>query len=106
MALFACSLTACEPRVVVGEWICPTPDGGTDFGEIRRNPGDPVRTGWSTSFEKDFCEYARWKGYCYADPGASYTTVSSPVHSGKAAVAFLRRSARERLTRKMAAVSL
>jgi hypothetical protein len=87
-ALCAGSLAACEPTVVAGEWTCPSGDPDVDFGEVVPNPDEPVKTGWSTGFEREFCDYARLHGFCYADPGASFSIVASPTHSGKSAAAF------------------
>lgn len=86
--LLAALAAGCEPKVVVGEWTCPSPDAGTDYGEIKKNVGEPVKLGWSTSFERDFCDYARVHSYCYADPGASFSIVSTQAHSGKYSAAF------------------
>ena len=43
---------------------------------------------WATGFEDGFCGYNDAKGWCYPDPGAAYTSVLSPAHSGGRAAAF------------------
>ncbi|HKU39629.1 MAG TPA: heparin lyase I family protein [Polyangiales bacterium] len=48
----------------------------------------PVASSWSTGFEDEFCDYEQVGGFCYAGPSASYTTVTTPVHSGHSAAAF------------------
>jgi hypothetical protein len=47
-----------------------------------------VTVPWSTGFENGLCDYGSVHGYCYADGGASYELVSSPVHGGQSAMAF------------------
>lgn len=80
--LFASALltmVACEPDVIVGKWICPGPSG---------DKSDAISSSWSTSFEREFCDYERVAGFCYADEKSSFETVTSPVHSGRYAAAF------------------
>lgn len=78
--LAACGLlAACEPDLNVGEWSCAA---------ARSAATDPIAVPWSTGFEDQFCDYDELAGYCYAEPGASYTTVTTPVHSGRFAAAF------------------
>ncbi len=43
---------------------------------------------WTTGFEDGFCDYASPTGFCYAAGPASYSLVTSPVHSGKYAAKF------------------
>jgi hypothetical protein len=43
---------------------------------------------WTTGFENGFCDYSAPMGFCYAAGTASYSLVTSPVHSGKYAAAF------------------
>jgi hypothetical protein len=43
---------------------------------------------FATGFENGFCGYASPTGFCYAAGPASYSLVTSPVHSGKYAAAF------------------
>lgn len=73
------ALAACGPDLNVGDWKC---------AEARAAPTDPIAVPWSTSFEEQFCDYSELAGFCYAEPGASYTIVASPVHSGRSAAAF------------------
>ena len=54
----------------------PTPDPDASVGA------------WTTGFEDRFCDYASPRGFCYAAGPASYSLVTSPVHSGKYAAAF------------------
>lgn len=79
------SLVACEPTLVVGELTCPL---AGDAGAVATSPLDPIAVPWSTGFEQGFCDYTRAAGFCFADDPSSYTLVTSPVHSGKFAVAF------------------
>jgi hypothetical protein len=75
---------ACQPNLSVGEWTCvQSGDAST-----APNTDDPLTLPWSTGFEDEFCDYARPEGYCYAEDLASYTIVTSPVHSGRSAAAF------------------
>jgi len=76
-------LTACDEELVVGKWACAASD---DAGVEDRTL--PLAAAWSTGFEEQFCDYVRPAGYCYAEPEASYTVVTSPVHSGRFAAAF------------------
>jgi hypothetical protein len=70
--------------LIAGEWMCGG-DGAVaaDAGQL-----EPIEPDWSTSFENQFCDYAKVGGFCYAEAEASYTTVESPVHSGRHAAAF------------------
>lgn len=77
------SLTACDEELVVGTWACASRD---DAGAVDRTL--PLAAEWSTGFEEQFCDYVQPAGYCYAEPEASYTVVTSPVHSGRFAAAF------------------
>ncbi len=43
---------------------------------------------WTTSFENGFCDYTAPLGFCYTAGPASYSLVTSPVHSGRYAAAF------------------
>lgn len=43
---------------------------------------------WTTGFENGFCDYAAPTGFCYTVGAASYSLVTSPVHSGRYAAAF------------------
>ncbi len=76
---------ACEPTVIIGARVCPQSpnDGGTPA-----NPEAGVALPWSTGFEDGFCDYAPPLGFCYETGSASYTLVTSPVHSGRYAAAF------------------
>jgi hypothetical protein len=76
-------LLACEPQLMVGNWICEK-EGGVPEADKR----DLLALPWSTGFEHDFCDYTRTAGFCYSDEHASYETVTSPVHSGRYAAAF------------------
>jgi hypothetical protein len=77
------ALAACQPELNVGKWTCAT---SGDAGLAK--PTDPVALPWSTGFEDEFCDYSEVAGFCYAEAQASYTTVTSPVHSGHYAAAF------------------
>jgi len=72
-------LASCEPELNVGTWMCAPNDAGAM---------DVIAAPWSTGFENQFCDYTELAGFCYEEPGASYTTVTSPVHSGRFAAAF------------------
>jgi hypothetical protein len=75
---------ACEPDLNVGEWRCAS----TDRDATMSDENAPIAAPWSTGFEDQFCDYTEVGGFCYAEPQASYTTVTSPVHSGRFAAAF------------------
>lgn len=79
----ASALGACQPELNVGEWQCAP---GADA--MSPDMTAPVESPWSTGFEDQFCDYTELAGFCYAEPNASYTTVTSPVHSGRFAAAF------------------
>lgn len=74
-------LGACQPTLNVGTWTCAQDAGAPSETE-------PVGSPWATGFEDEFCDYSQLGGFCYAEPRASYTTVTSPVHSGRSAAAF------------------
>lgn len=82
-------LVGCDPVAVVGSRFCAAPpdDGGVDA-----NLNAPVDLPWSTGFEDGWCDYAQPQGFCFATGDATYTLVTSPVHSGKYAAAFSVRS--------------
>jgi hypothetical protein len=63
---------------------CP---GSTAEAGVAPDPDAAVGS-WTTSFERGFCEYASPVGFCYMYGPASYSVVTSPVHSGKYAAAF------------------
>ena len=75
---------ACDPEVNVGEWTCSEDGSMREAVDARAAIAMP----WSASFENRFCDYTEQAGFCYADPEASYTTVTEPVHSGRYAAAF------------------
>jgi hypothetical protein len=79
----ACALGACRPELNVGEWSCAL---GVDASTA--DVTEPIAADWSTGFENQFCGYTELAGFCYAAPRASYTTVTSPVRSGRLAAAF------------------
>ncbi|MGH7434501.1 MAG: hypothetical protein ACRENE_02420 [Polyangiaceae bacterium] len=60
------------------------------FGVDAGAPVDPDASvgAWTTSFEDTFCDYAPPIGFCYTAGPASYSLVTSPVHSGRYAAAF------------------
>lgn len=85
VALLAMSgLSGCAPDLDVGAWTC------AENGAVVAIPDktDPIALPWSSGFEARFCDYTQLAGFCYAEPMASYSTVSSPVHSGRYAAAF------------------
>ena len=85
----ACASVGCEPDLVVGSWgcldavRCQADRTGCSTAYV-----GPLTVPWSTDFEEGLCDYARVKGYCYAEDRASYELVSSPVHGGEWAMAF------------------
>ncbi len=82
--LFCAGTSACEPTVVIGSRCTGSPvDGGTTS-----DPNTPVGLPWGTGFETGFCDYALPLGFCFATGSASYSLVTSPVHSGRYAAAF------------------
>src|SRR4051812_3175032 len=80
----ACAALGCEPKLVVGEKVCPASDAmSTPLAT------DPVLTHWQAGFETDFCEFAQAGGYCVEDARASNRIVSKPkAHGGQFAAAF------------------
>jgi hypothetical protein len=86
LSLLCASASACEPTVVIGDrQFCAVPPG--DGGHAAQ-PTTPVSLPWSTGFEAGFCDYAPPLGWCYTLGSASFSIVTSPVHSGKYAAAF------------------
>jgi hypothetical protein len=77
------ALVACQPELSVGELACAR-NGDAAIANLT----DPITAPWATGFEDQFCDYTELGGFCYAEPRASYTTVTSPVHSGRFAAAF------------------
>lgn len=80
-SLTCAGLQACQPDLSVGTWSCAQAGAASD-------ESTPVGSPWNTGFEDEFCSYSQLGGFCYAGDGASYTTVTSPVHSGRNAAAF------------------
>ena len=72
----------------MGEWTCAENGVETEIPD----PSEPVALPWSSGFEARFCDYTQLAGFCYTEPLASYSIVSSPVHSGRHAAAFRVRS--------------
>jgi hypothetical protein len=63
--------------------------GCTGSADAAPTPDPDAAVGaWTTGFEDGFCDYALPTGFCYAAGPASYSRVTSPVHSGKYAAAF------------------
>jgi hypothetical protein len=86
LSLLFASAIACEPTVIIGDrQFCAEPPG--DGGHAAQ-PTAPVSLPWSTGFEAGFCDYAQPLGWCYTLGPASFSIVTSPVHSGKYAAAF------------------
>jgi hypothetical protein len=77
-------LSACQPKLDAGDWTCPAAQDATAPAAV----SDPVAIPWSTSFEQRFCDYSQSAGFCYGDSEASYSIVTTPVHSGRYAAAF------------------
>jgi hypothetical protein len=76
-------------------------EGGAGAGGCGASPGSagssgapsgpvvtPIAVDWSTSFEREFCEFVEVSGYCYLDGDASREIVSTPTHTGAHAAAF------------------
>ncbi len=79
--LFLVASVGCDKELLVG--VCETgvssmPDGG-------RGIGMP----WWSGFETGFCDFGLVGGFCYQRGSATYTLVTSPVHSGTFAAAFM-----------------
>jgi hypothetical protein len=89
----AFATSACAPTVDIGAWTCsgsgaPATDAGDASLNSGPDSGEPIAVPWHTGFEDGFCDYTAAQGFCFADPAASYTIVTSPVHSGRFAAAF------------------
>lgn len=78
------ALGACAPELRVGSWTCAENGREVEVPDL----GDPIAVPWATGFEARFCDYTELAGFCYTEPSASYSLVSSPVHSGRHAAAF------------------
>jgi hypothetical protein len=81
----------CDKTLVVG--TCEPPkvpidDSGIDAGADVASDPPPIELPWSSGFESGFCDFTQPLGYCLKSGTASYTLVTSPVHSGSFAVAF------------------
>jgi hypothetical protein len=86
IAFHAAVVCACDPTVIVGTRFCAT-SVPADAGATP-DPDASVPSAWSTGFEDGFCDYALPLGFCYSVGPASYSVVTSPVHSGQYAAAF------------------
>jgi len=87
--LLLAALPACQPTLNAGDLVCPT---DPDAGPAPTNT-DPIKVGWSTGFENQFCDYTQTAGFCYSDPldpQATFKIATEPhyVHSGRYAAAF------------------
>lgn len=81
-------VSGCDATVDIGARFCPeAPQWPGDSGATP-NPDASVGLPWSTGFEYGFCEYEHPLGFCYSSGEASYSLVTSPVHSGRYAAAF------------------
>lgn len=87
-AVLGLTLCGCERELVVGTWTCAQ----TVDAAQRADETTPVPLPFSTSFEDGFCDYTQRAGFCYGDRLATYTTVTSPVRTGRSAAAFEIRS--------------
>jgi len=81
-ALALAALSGCEPKIVAGEFSC---SAGTDAAVPDKTA--TVTAPWWTGFEAKDCDYRLAAGFCYTD-SASFEVVTSPVHSGRYAMAF------------------
>lgn len=85
LLVFACS---CDKELLVG--MCAVSEtseadaGNADAG----SDGQAVELPWHSGFEVGFCDFRRDGGFCYQRGTASYSLVTSPVHSGSFAAAF------------------
>jgi hypothetical protein len=79
-SLFFGSLAACSRDLVAGDYACG--DGGTPMPNL----DEAIEVPWTTGFERGFCDYLHFSGFCYQPD--TFQIVSSPVHSGKHAGAF------------------
>lgn len=84
----ASATLACEPKLIVGQKLCPASDA-----TAVPLATDAVATDWHTGFEADFCDFAQAGGYCVEDKQASNQIVTAPVHGGQFAAAFTVNSA-------------
>ena len=76
-----CAL-GCEPTLDLGTYRCEPK------GELRAPTEDDILPfPWSTSFERQFCDYDPPLGFCYKAPAASFEIVTEPVRSGRFAAA-------------------
>jgi hypothetical protein len=69
-------------------------DGGADGmmcgdGGASEDASAPVAFPWTTGFENGLCAYTSPSGFCIATGSGSITLVTSPVHSGQYAAAFV-----------------
>ncbi|HWA76029.1 MAG TPA: LamG-like jellyroll fold domain-containing protein [Polyangiaceae bacterium] len=81
-SLLAGAVSACEPKLVVGEYACPV-DGGV---EPMPNLTEAITVPWQTSFERGFCDYLRLSGFCYQPD--TFEITSAQAHSGHYSAAF------------------
>jgi hypothetical protein len=85
----AVASSACEPKLVVGSWNCPTPSRSAEAdGGMLTPVTDPLPIPWSTGFETGLCDWDRAQGFCYGDPDTLIEVASSPTHTGSKALSF------------------
>lgn len=80
MPLVLAASIGCDKALLVG--VCQTgvrsmPDGAVG-----------IAMPWWSGFETGFCDFGLVGGFCYQTGSATYTLVSSPVHTGTFAAAF------------------
>jgi hypothetical protein len=107
------SAVACESTILIGADRPPPADAGAPDATVEAATGfdanaetqavnagadsgeagglQPLAFPWSTGFENGFADWQQPpnQGFCYAVGAASMTIVSSPVHSGNHAAAFM-----------------
>src|ERR1039458_9041167 len=84
--LFSFIFVGCDKVLVVG--VCePGERSALDSGDDDAGAVS-ITLPWSSGFEDGFCGFRRVGGFCYQRGAASYTLVTSPVHSGTFAAAF------------------
>jgi hypothetical protein len=81
-------LSACEPKLTIGNWACPQAISSERTDAAVALSRESFVLPWSTGFEDGFCDYAVVGGYCYSAGLATFEIVSAPVHSGQRAAAF------------------
>ncbi len=85
---FIAAGVGCNKELVVGMCaVSENSEADASYSDAGLD-GASIDLPWHSGFEIGFCDFRRDGGFCYQRGTASFTLVSSPVHSGSFAAAF------------------